>query len=1290
MPAASILNGLSDTAAVPSHIGVERMIHRPGTSLCAMASVAAIVIWGSAARGAGPAADAPADPAAIEAFERQIRPLLAENCHKCHGPDKQEGGLRLDRVSTMRQGGDSGPAVVPGDVEASLLARAIRYTDDFSQMPPSGKLPAEQIELLTDWIARGAAGPTDEPPLETAGDVQPFDLDARQEFWCWQPVTPVAPPAVAAADWPRSPLDNFILARLEAAGLSPAPDADRATWLRRVTFDLIGLPPTPDEVSAFLADDAPGAKERVVDRLLDSPHYGERWARHWLDLARYAETYGHEFDYPIQNAWQYRDYLIRAFNADVPYDQFIAEHLAGDLLSQPRRHPTDGYNESIIGTGFWFLGEDKHAPVDPRGDETNRFDNQIDVLTKSFLGLTVSCARCHDHKFDAITQADYYALAGFLKSSRRQDALLDPHGRIAAGAARLSALRAEGDAALADSLPRPTDAARDDFAQYLLAAREALHGQPRPGDPDPRAGDIVFEDFEDGTFDRWRVEGEAFLAGPSRGTNDNQQEVSGFEGQFLLNSYPGSDGPHGKLTSQPFKIERPFIRFLIGGGAHRDQTCVNLRVDDAVVRTATGRNNERLEGHSWDVTDLLGREAVLEIVDANSGGWGHVNLDQIVFGHQPGGLELRRPVDAVASETGLPAERLRRWVLALADPAAREITHPLYAWSTLAARTDGAELVTARQQLLDELNTAEARFAEGESGTELFEDFRGDFDGWFVTGDTFGDGPTAAGEWDATDRAARASLPGVAHSGRLAGRLRGVLRSPTFTISKPYIDYRMAGRGGQIRLIIDGYIMDVFNGLLYGGVSFPVETDGKMVWYRQAGDASRFVGHRAHIEIIDDGDGWVAVDAIRFSDGPPPQPAPNRINLAIAMDEGIDSVGDLAVAYGTEWRGVLASWHDRSAGSDRLDLANWALAAGLTDQAGRLAETAALMDAEAAALPEPIRVIAMTDGTPEDEWLLIRGNHKTPGDIVPRRFLEAIDGSAGSPTATGSGRLELAARLTDPANPLVSRVIVNRLWHHLFGRGIVASVDNFGVLGERPTHPELLDFLAERFVRDGWSLKRLTRELVLSRTYGMSSVSDERGTAADPQNLLLHCMRVKRLQGEAIRDAVLAVSGRLDGRLYGPPVAAHLTEFMDGRGRPGASGPLDGDGRRSIYLEVRRNFLNPMFLAFDFPIPFNAIGRRTVSNVPAQALTMMNDPLIVGQCRGWAEQLAALDEPPSERIDRIYQSLYARPASSDEREAALAFLAEQGDRYGNDPHDIRPWADLCHVLMNVKEFIFVQ
>jgi hypothetical protein len=315
-------------------------------------------------------------------------------------------------------------------------------------------------------------------------------------------------------------------------------------------------------------------------------------------------------------------------------------------------------------------------------------------------------------------------------------------------------------------------------------------------------------------------------------------------------------------------------------------------------------------------------------------------------------------------------------------------------------------------------------------------------------------------------------------------------------------------------------------------------------------------------------------------------------------------------------------------------------------------------------------------------------------------MLSALASDHGSPAlAVGSGRLDLARRIADPANPLTARVAVNRIWHHLFGRGLVPSVDNFGALGDRPSHPELLDDLADRFVRDGWSIKRVVRELVLSRTFRMASTSSPGAEAADPDNRLLHRMLVRRLEAEAIRDAILTVSGRLDGRMGGPGVEVHLTPFMDnytaGYGRPKASGPLDGDGRRSLYLNVRRNFLTPILVAFDMPPPLVTAGRRDVSNVPAQALILMNDPFVAQQARRWAVRVLAIEGlDASGRARRMYRQAYARPPSEAELKAALRFLESHAGELGVPPErwgdDERVWADFAHVLFNVKEFIFLN
>jgi hypothetical protein len=386
---------------------------------------------------------------------------------------------------------------------------------------------------------------------------------------------------------------------------------------------------------------------------------------------------------------------------------------------------------------------------------------------------------------------------------------------------------------------------------------------------------------------------------------------------------------------------------------------------------------------------------------------------------------------------------------------------------------------------------------------------------------------------------------------------------------------------------------------------------------------------------------------------------------------------------------------------DRAAIANWMLlraAATIADNE-ELAKlhsdfVAARNGALAGIRHESRLCMALCDGTAVNENVLIRGNHKTVGPMVERRMLEAIqEPVASSQEPLGSGRLKLARHLTEPTNPLVSRVIVNRVWQHLVGRGIVPSVDNFGVLGQPPTHPELLDYLADEFMRDGWSLKRLIRRIMLSSSYRQRS--EVRGQKSDedvdPQNLLFHRQNLKRLEGEAIRDSILAVSGRLDTAMYGPSVPIYLTPFMQGRGRPKENGPLDGSGRRSVYVAVRRNFLSPLMIAYDTPAPFTTVGARNSSNVPAQALILMNDPFVAEQARVFAQRVLAEQlQSSTERVRQMCVAAFGREPTETESSNALKFLETQSHEYGCPASDERIWADLAHVLFNSKEFVFVN
>ena len=936
------------------------------------------------------------DPGAVEFFEAKVRPLLVERCQTCHGGGKAKGGLRLDSRASAMTGGDTGPAIVPGNPGESLLVEAIQYGEDL-RMPPRSKLQPDEIATLTRWVELGAPWPIGGGSAASAL-VKPFNLRDRAGHWSLRPVQDPPIPKVKDGSWPINPVDQFLLAKLEAKGIKPAGETDQRTLIRRLTFDLIGLPPTPEEADAFVSDQAPDAYDRLVDRLLASPHYGERWARHWLDLVRFAETSGHEFDYDIPLAYRYRDYVIRAFNADLPYDRFVVEHLAGDLLPEPRREPSTGTNESVLGTGFYRLHEGVHSPVDLKEDGASKIDNQIDVLGKTFLGLTLACARCHDHKFDAITTRDYYALNGMLASSRHSLAFLDPPSTFGPKLAELEAIRRQ-----------VADLCRVESRVLRLA--------------DAGTPDVIFERFDSPTYEGWSVTGDAFGRGPT----------------------------------------------------------------------------------------------------------------------QPGGVRIQG--DQVES--------------------------------------------------LD---------------------------------------------------------PGVAHSGAISDRLRGVLRSRTFTLTMPYLHVLAAGKGGRINLVVDGF--EKIRAPIYGDLVQDVNNESSR-WITI--DAAQWVGHSAYIELDDgatvdftggqsvlcDGRGYIAVDEIRFADGPAP---PARSRSAKPSPESLEKSRPLLARY----REVEAS------------------------------------------LPEPTLGQALTDGTGIDARVHIRGSTKTLGDPVPRRFLEVFaDPATPTPTPAGSGRLELARRIVEPSNPLTARVMVNRLWHHHFGRGLVASVDDFGAMGRAPTNPELLDFLARRFVASGWSIKAMHRLIVTSRAYRMSSRLDPEADRLDPSNELWHRRDVRRLEAETIRDAILAVSGRLDPALFGPGVAPHLTPFMEGRGRPGRSGPLDGDGRRSLYLTVRRNFVTPMLLAFDFPTPASTMGRRNVSNVPAQALTLMNDPFLIDQARTWAAKIRR--DPtvsPAESVGRMYREAFGRPPGVDERAAALAFLEVQGKAHGQ-PDDPLAWADLAHVLFNVKEFVAI-
>ena len=794
--------------------------------------------------------------------------------------------------------------------------------------------------------------------------------------------------------------------RIERKGIRSAPDADRLAILRRLYLDLIGLPPTADQVDAFIDDRSDQAMDRVVDQLLDSPRFGERWGRHWLDLVRYAESRGHEFDNDVPNAFQYRDYIIRALNADVPYDQLIREHIAGDLIRQPRLHPDAKFNESVLGTGFWFFGEWVHSPVDIRKDEADRFDNMIDVMSKTFLGVTVACARCHDHKFDAISTADYYSLSGFLQSS--------------------------------------------DYRQVRFESME----QNR----------IVARQLAD-LDDRYQRQILELL------------ETEGIR-------------PPGQT------------RFL---------------QDDSVV------------------------------IDYGKLSPGQFIQDGFIFGSRP----------RQAGEAYL--------------------------------RDDGENVSIAKH---------------GAAGNDCF---------WH------GLESITAGKIQN-----KSVLTKVPKSGR-------TLRTPTFELTDGKLACLVEGRGHVIACV-DSHRM--VHGPLHGQTVKAIQGNDR--WVRM--DLDRYVGHRLHLEFVPADD---ALLAVRLVVQGVDDSGLKRVDQALAeLDRDYERFAKAAQAYlngtvnsksGTnhQAQNVVSAWRD-----ERETLRSQVVFAS------RLAP-------------------AMLDGTGEDDRILIRGNASKPGAIEPRHFLSAVAGNAPMAIASGSGRLELAERINDPDNPLTSRVLVNRLWHHLMGRGIVASTDDFGVLGQRPTHAQLLDHLASKFMAQGRSIKSMIKYLVLSRTYQMSTEAHASSAAADPKNLYWHYHPPRRLEGEAIRDSLLALSGELDPALFGPSVPVHLTPFMDGRGRPKGERPSRWP-RPPFDLYLRAAELPGALHVGIRRRQFHSARWDVVMSPTCRLrpLILMNDPFVVQQARAWAQRAIKRSDDDAQRVRWMYRTGFVRQPTNSELAVALRFVGE--------------------------------
>ncbi|GDY07409.1 hypothetical protein LBMAG52_08950 [Planctomycetia bacterium] len=1041
-----------------------------------------------------------------EFFETRIRPVLVEQCYECHNSVKKaEGGLAVDQRAALLKGGDEGAIVVPGKPSESRLLAILRHEVDGLKMPKGGaKLSSTVIADFEKWIAMGAPDPRDKAPsadeLAKATSWETV-IEKRKKWWSFQPIRKLTPPVVSdkSEKWSAHPVDRFVLAKLEEQQLEPNDVADPQTLVRRLFFVLIGLPPSADEVETWTAKiKQPSGYTELVNHLLDSPHFGERWARHWMDWIRYADSHGSEGDPAIDNAWVYRDYLIRALNADVPFDQLVREHVAGDQLERPRINAALGINESMIGPAHWRMVFHGFAPTDALDEKVRFIDDEINAFSKAFLGLTVSCARCHDHKFDPISQKDYYALFGVLGSCRPGRNVID--------------------------MPEKLDLHRDKLSQLKPQIRAA-----------------VVQDWL-GAETKWKA------------------------------SLLDKDGPTAK-AEKPNQLLHPW--FVL-----RKETSGGASFADAWQKQVAAWKTDRQQ------RDEHARRAY----------W-------------------------------------KRWDL-----------------------TDGSASTISRRALAP--GSGASKTPEPDASAFRLMNENG-YDSWFRAGTGLPSKPAPAGEFaiaTSGENAINGIYPSGVYSHGLSPKHPARLSSGRVKLDAEYdLWLQVIGEGGaSTRYVVEDYPRN--------GTVFPVAGLSNE-WKWQRFDLTYWNGDEIHVEVTagrdaplmvnNEGRSWFGVrEAVIQKKGEAGPPTTSREFLDAIFDEAMktppQSFEDLAELTTRAVATAVRAWQAGTASDAQAQLLDACLKQGLLSNSLNDLPTAKPLVAEYRRLEEeivvPTRVPGLEETVGRDQKLFSRGNHKQPQAAVPRRFLEAIDAT---PYQTPlSGRRQLAEDLLRNDNPLTRRVIVNRLWHHAFGRGIVATPDNFGRLGSEPTHPELLDYLATRFIEQHGSIKDMLRFLVTSKTWQMSSRPSAKALQVDADNRLLSHAFIRRLEAEAIRDSLLTVSGSLNRDLFGAPT--------------------DGNSpRRSVYVRVTRNALDPFLRAFDFPEPFSATGRRDATNVPAQSLTLMNDDRVASLAANWAARVLADERSKTDeaRLQSMFVTAFGRPAQAADINRMTAYLTETKSRH---------------------------
>ena len=987
-------------------------------------------------------------------FESNVRPLLSQHCLECHGQKKQEGSLRLDSREGWMRGGERGQTIHPGQPASSLLMEAVRYENSELEMPPSKQLTDQEISILERWIQRGAK----DPRKAIANATKAMTLEEAKSFWAFQPLHTHDVPQ-PSGESTKHPIDVFVDAQLADRHLIPVPKSDRRTLIRRATLDLTGLPPTREEIDRFLNDQTETAFESLIDRLLESPAYGERWGRHWLDVARYADTAGDGSDYPVREAYKYRDWVIKAFNEDKPFNEFIREQLAGDILA--KSGDPAKYADRVTATGFLAIGKRYGYKASPAFQYLD-FADVIDSVGRSLLGLSIGCARCHDHKYDPVSAKDYYALYGIMQST----AWAFPGGEEQKRPAHFPAL-----------VP-PEEATRLDQEK-----KEMLRRLDHEMDVLKRKRDKLKPEFLAGGLDL------------------------GFESQ-----------PQGKPPGKPWVSAGP-----------------------------------------------------IEVTPDAQSPFEHI--------HPKGKLGVRLG-------SGLPTDGLR------------------YVFDNALRATPGKKM-------------------------SFTVDFR--------------------------------TIASAEHQGAFRFYLgRGVVQSLAVECSATSTEFA----------IRNGSTWETIRKLTPGNwYTLQLTIDPAKQRY------SGIVGSATDITVFENkstGANWDGVADCFICDG-------FGFVEGSACERDIDNLGLQDIAF---------------APPDSPPVAPKVLIpTAKEDLAGIEAAIKKLKDQQTSLADQPAYPVAygVAEGTPIDARLQQRGEPYRLGEEIPRRNLEVLGGEPVT-TKTGSGRLDLANWITRSSNPLTARVFVNRVWQWHFGQGIVATPSDFGTRGAPPTHPRLLDWLADQFISSGWSIKSLHRLIMTSAAYQRGSIDDQANIAIDPANHLLWRYSRRALDAESIRDGMLAVSGNLDRTIP----TAHPFPPVNSWGftihQPFHA--VYDSNHRSVYLMVQRNRRHPYLALFDSADPNQSVATRQPTTTPTQALFLMNSSFVQDQADLFAKRIMNEPGDVQSKIHWAFETAHGQiPGESVVKDAATFVsayrrkLSEQEDQ--GDPN-LDSWSALARVLLTSNQFLFVE